>query len=166
VRADARKYIPVPIADVTLDWAEISVNSETTGSRDVLLAAIQNDALKRFMSLMQTVELPAPTNRESSVLVTIRSAYEQTSPHVAVIDIGASVSKLYITESGLLARMHRVPVGGVKVTERIMAERQMLFTEAEQLKHTVTTAESDYAQIQKNYPCDIRTSDERVPSGD
>lgn len=148
VRADARKYIPVPIADVTLDWAEISVNNETSGSRDVLLAAIQNDALKRFMSLMQTVELPAPPT-EIECFSTIRSAYDSDMLHIAVIDIGASVSKLYITESGLLARMHRIPVGGIKVTERIMVERQLPFAEAEALKQTITPTHSDYVQIQK-----------------
>jgi type IV pilus assembly protein PilM len=148
VRADARKYIPVPIADVTLDWAEISVAAETTGARDVLLAAIQNDALKRFMTLMQTVELPAPPT-EIECFSTIRAAFQSEKPHVALIDLGASVAKLYITEGGLLARMHRVPTGGIKITERMMQERQLSFLDAEQLKRTATPTSGDYGWIQK-----------------
>jgi type IV pilus assembly protein PilM len=148
VRVDARKYIPVPIADVTLDWAEISVNSETEGVRDVLLAAIQNDALKRFMTLMQTVELPAPPT-EIECFSTIRSAFQSEKPHSAVIDIGASVAKLYLIENGLLARMHRVPTGSIKVTERLMQERQLSFVDAEQLKRTVTPQTADYGLVQK-----------------
>ncbi len=148
VRVDARKYIPVPIADVTLDWAETSVSTETAGVRDVLLAAIQNDALKRFMTLMQTVELPAPPT-EIECFSTIRSAFISEKPYCAVIDIGASVAKLYLIENGLLARMHRVPTGSIKVTERIMQERQLPFAEAEQLKRTVTPQSAEYGLVQK-----------------
>lgn len=149
VRVDARKYIPVPIGDVTLDWAEITVNSEgAPGTRDVLLAAIQNDALKRFLNLMQTVELPGPPT-EIECFSAIRSTFEAEKPNTAVIDIGASVSKLYITEQGLLARMHRVPTGGIKVTEKMVEERQLSFADAEALKRSVTPTDADYGWVQK-----------------
>lgn len=149
VRVDARKYIPVPIGDVTLDWAEITVNSEgAPGNRDVLLAAIQNDALKRFLNLMQTVELPGPPT-EIECFSAIRSTFEAEKPNTAVIDIGASVSKLYITERGLLARMHRVPTGGIKVTEKMVEERQLSFADAEALKRSVTPTDADYGWVQK-----------------
>lgn len=149
VRADARKYIPVPIADVTLDWAEISASSsEDENKREVLLAAIQNDALKRFMNLMQTVEMPAPLT-EIECFSTIRAAYTQSQSAIAIIDIGASVCKLYLTEGGLLERMHRVPAGGIKVTEKLMQERQISFIDAENLKRTVTQKDADYGWVQK-----------------
>lgn len=149
VRVDARKYIPVPIGDVTLDWAEITVkNAEVHGTRDVLLAAIQNDALKRFLNLMQTVELPGPPT-EIECFSAIRSTFETEKPNTAIIDIGASVSKLYITEQGLLSRMHRVPAGGIKVTERMVEERQLSFADAEALKRSVVSTEPDYGWVQK-----------------
>ncbi len=149
VRVDARKYIPVPIGDVTLDWAEITVNSAgAPGTRDVLLAAIQNDALKRFLNLMQTADLPGPPT-EIECFSAIRATFETERPNTAVIDIGAGVSKLYITEQGLLARMHRVPTGGIKVTERMVEERQLSFADAETLKRTVTTTDADYGWVQK-----------------
>ncbi len=149
VRVDARKYIPVPIGDVTLDWAEITVKAEgDVSTRDVLLAAIQNDALKRFLTLMQNVELPGPPT-EIECFSAIRSTFEVEKKHTAIIDIGASVSKLYITEEGLLARMHRVPTGGIKVTERMVEERQLSFADAEALKRSVTQTEADYGWVQK-----------------
>ncbi len=148
VRADARKYIPVPIADVTLDWAEISVHEDNQGVRDVLLAAIQNDALKRFMTLMQTVELPAPPT-EIECFSAIRAALGSNQEQIAIIDIGATVAKLYLVEAGVLARMHRVPTGGVKVTERLMQERQLSFIDSESLKRTVTIGGTDYGWVEK-----------------
>ena len=148
VRVEAKKYIPVPIADVTLDWAEVGVQTEEGTERDVLLAAIQNDALARFMSLMQTVELPAPPT-EIECFSAIRSGYTGDTPHMAVIDIGATVSKLYIVKDGLLQRMHRIPTAGAKVTERIMAEKQCAFSDAELLKRTSTPDNPDAALVRK-----------------
>jgi type IV pilus assembly protein PilM len=148
VRVEARKYIPVPIADVTLDWAEVGGTTGEQTSRTVLLAAIQNDALKRFMSLLQTVELAgAPT--EIECFSAIRAAYSSEFTDVAIVDIGASMSKLYIMQQGVLQRMHRIPTAGIKVTEKIAEERSCTFAEAEELKRTVTTSHPQLGLVQK-----------------
>ncbi len=148
VRIEAKKYIPVPIADVTLDWAEVGIQSEESTQRDVLLAAIQNDALARFMTLMQTVELPAPPT-EIECFSAIRAGYTSDTSHMAVIDIGAGVSKLYLVKDGLLQRMHRIPTAGVKVTERLMKEKECAFSDAELLKRTVTPDSPDATLVRK-----------------
>jgi Tfp pilus assembly PilM family ATPase len=133
---------------VTLDWAEVNVNSGEEGVRDILLAAIQNDALNRFMTLMQSANFIAPPT-EIECFSTIRSIYDTSKPNVAVLDVGASVSKLYITESGLLSRMHRIPVAGSKVTEKIAEEKQISFADAEALKRAVVPGQPDYGLFQK-----------------
>lgn len=148
VRVEAKKYIPVPIADVTLDWAEVGVQTEESTTREVLLAAIQNDALTRFMTLMQTVELPAPPT-EIECFSAIRAGYLHESPQMAIIDIGATTSKLYIVKDGLLQRMHRIPSGGAKVTERLMKEKDLSFNDAELLKRTVLPDNPDFSLVRK-----------------
>ncbi len=148
VRVDARKYIPVPIADVTLDWAEVGGMAGDDNARNILLAAIQNEALKRFMSLLQTVELAgAPT--EIECFSTVRSVYSLETSVAAVIDIGASMSKLYIVKDGVLERMHRVPVAGIKVTERLSEEKAITFAEAEELKRTAVPGQGQFGLVQK-----------------
>jgi Tfp pilus assembly protein, ATPase PilM len=50
VRVEARKYIPAQINEMTLDWAEIDAGKregKERPTRDVLVAAIQNEALRR-----------------------------------------------------------------------------------------------------------------------
>lgn len=107
VRIEARKYIPIPIAEVTLDWAEVDSSTlENTTTRDVLLAAIQNDALARFNGLMDTVEF-RNTPIEIECFSVIRSVYSQEESDSAIIDVGATSTKLYIIRNGLLQRMYR-----------------------------------------------------------
>ena len=148
VRVEARKYIPVPIAEVTLDWAEVDngANSETT--RDVLLAAIQNDALKRFTTLMQTVEFANPPI-EIECFSAIRSLYTDEQPDMAIIDVGAISTKLYIVRGGLLQRMYRVRAGGALCTEKIATTLSCTFEEAEALKRTITNEHPRFAEVVK-----------------
>jgi len=149
VRVEARKYIPVPIAEVTLDWAEIDtrdVVSET--SRDVLLAAIQNDALRRFKTLMQTVEFSNPPT-EIECFSSIRGLYSSAEPDMAIIDIGATSTKLYLVHNGLLQRMYRVRAGGSIVTQLMAKELDLSFEDAEILKRSITHKQEQFSTIQK-----------------
>jgi type IV pilus assembly protein PilM len=149
VRVEARKYIPVPIAEVALDWAEVETRAGVADTaRDILLAAIQNDALKRFTTLMQTVEFSNPPT-EIECFSTIRSIYSGDEPDVAIIDIGATSCKLYLIRSGLLQRMYRVRAGGVIATERAVAEGRGTFEEIEALKRSVTREQSAFTFLQK-----------------
>lgn len=149
VRVEARKYIPVPIAEVTLDWAEIeSSENDKKTKRDILLAAIQNEALKRLNTLMQTVEFGKPPI-EIECFSTIRSLYSDENPNFVVIDVGAISTKLYIVEGGLLQRMYRVRAGGSLFTEKIATDLQMSFVDAEALKRNITYDDPHFTDIQK-----------------
>ncbi len=149
VRVEARKYIPVPINEVTLDWAEISEDSSgknTSRERNVLVAAIQNEALNRFKILMQFVNLKEPPT-EIECFSSIRAAFSAEEKHVAVIDVGAVSAKLYIAKNGLLQRMHRVRAGGAIATKRIAETLEIPFEEAELLKRTVKSDNERYREV-------------------
>lgn len=148
VRVEARKYIPIPIGEVTLDWAEVEGEGAEATTRDVLLAAIQNDALARFNGLMDTVELPN-TPIEIECFSAIRGLYEQEDGDSAIIDVGATSTKLYIVRNGLLQRMYRVRAGGAIFTEKLAAELGCTFEEAEFKKRNIATTDEQFMQIQK-----------------
>lgn len=151
VRIEARKYIPVQLSEVTLDWAEIETQSEVSKTaRDVLLAAIQNDSLKRFTNLMEFVHLK-DTPTEIECFSSIRSVYGGDVKNVAVIDLGASYSRLYISNEGLLQRMHRVRAGGKQVTDIVAKEKGMSFADAEYMKRKIKTGDDGYDTVQKAY---------------
>lgn len=154
VRVEARKYIPVPIADVTLDWAEVDIaqgNSEATPVRSVLTAAIQNTALARFSSLTQSVSM-AKAPMEIECFSAIRGMSADQYPQVAFIDVGAASSKLYLVHKGLLQRMHRVPTAGQECTQRLAKELALSFEEAETIKRAVTSKQHEhYEGLKKVY---------------
>lgn len=176
VRVEARKVIPASLSEVTLDWAEVeaiggsakatdaasgvSFNDEEGEkkskkdkanepiTRNVLVAAIQNAALSRFKTLMKFAGLNEPPT-EIECFSAIRSVYDSDEPDVAVIDIGADASKLYIMHKGLLMRMHRVRAGGVIATRSIADALNVSFVEAEALKFAADSSHEQFAALKR-----------------
>lgn len=148
VHVEARKYIPVPISDVTLEWTEIEHTGETQQlTRDVLLAAIQNDSLADMKSILDAISMTSQPS-EIELFSTLRAISKEDDTSIAVIDIGASMSKLYVAEAGFLRRIHRVQVGGAYATNLIAQQLHLSFEEAENLKRNYTP-ESEHAELIK-----------------
>jgi type IV pilus assembly protein PilM len=149
IRVEARKYIPIPLSEVTLDWAEIEKTTDES-KRNVLLAAIQNKPLERFNNLLTSVKLfSSPT--EIECFSTIRGAGIADKETTAVIDFGATTAKLYIVRKGLLQRMYRVPIGMAGITTEIAKQGNQSFAEAETLKKVLTTSDESFSAVQKIY---------------
>ena len=149
VRVEARKYIPVPIGEVTLDWAEIdSVANKEENRRDVLVAAIQNEALNRFRVLMQFVNLKEPPT-EIECFSALRGVYKDDEANIALIDMGAVSTKLYIAQNGLLQHMHRVRAGGAIATKRIASTLELTFEEAELAKRNAKKEDQNFHDVKR-----------------
>ncbi len=156
VRVEARKVIPASLSEVTLDWAEVealptsktSESSDGRERREVLIAAIQNSALERFKTLMQFASLEHPPT-EIECFSTIRSLHSVKAHNVAIIDIGAISTKLYIARNGLLMRIHRIRAGGAVATNRIASVLNIGFEEAEIKKQNATRTDAAFADIKR-----------------
>jgi len=153
VRVEARKVIPASLSEVTLDWAEVEVTKseeKTNGvqHRNVLIAAIQNSGLERFKVLMQFAGLNQPPT-EIECFSSIRSLFKSADKDVAIIDIGATSSKLYIARKGLLMRMHRIRAGGAIATKQISEVLSIDFEAAEAQKYAADSGQSNFAELKR-----------------
>lgn len=149
VRVEARKYVPVPITDVALEWSEIQpLGDNPPLTREILLAAIQNDALSGMTSILNSIQM-ASLPFEIELFSTLRAATKDTDSSLAVIDIGANMSKLYITEAGFLRRIHRAQVGGAHITKTIAQKLDVPFEVAENTKRNYTPESVNATEIKK-----------------
>lgn len=139
VHVEARKYIPVPITDVALEWTEIEQQKGASAlSREVLVAAIQNTSLADMKTILDSIQM---TSRPSEIEIfsSLRAITKESDTSVAIIDVGASISKLYIAEAGFLQRIHRVQAGGMHATSAIAKHLSVSFEEAENIKRNYTS---------------------------
>ncbi len=153
VRIEARKVIPVSLNEVTLDWAEMELgdtekNKNSVMKRELLIAAIQNTALQRFNTLMQFAGLSAPPT-EIECFSAIRALHTEDTENIAIIDIGATSTKLYVAQKGLLMRMHRIRVGGTTATGRIASMLNLSFEDAEIKKREIKKTDTQYGDIKR-----------------
>lgn len=150
VPIEARKYIPVPISEISLDWFQIPEENESfenapsqgmpSSSLDpkieVLVVAVHNDVLARYQEIIKKTELVSDSF-EVEVFSTIRSSFGHDVAPVLLMDFGASKTKLSIVEAGVVRVFHVVNRGSAEITKNISSSLSISFPEAEKLKRTV-----------------------------
>lgn len=152
VPIEARKYIPVPINEVQLDWfvvpqaelrffeAQSSEQAEVAPKEDkslVLLVAIHNEVLRKYTDAFKFAGI-TPSFYEIEIFSAIRATVERSIAPVAVIDIGAATTKVYIVELGVVVSSHVVSKGSQHVSFSLSNASHMTFVKAEELKRTLS----------------------------
>lgn len=146
VPTEARKYIPVPITEVSIDYFVLpkkessfeemnnpDLPSAPAEKIDVLVVATQNDVVARYRSIVSQCNLTA-TFFEIEVFSSIRSNFEHELSPVLLMDFGASRTKLSIVEFGMIKNYHTIDRGGADISNSISKSLNIPFSEAEKMK--------------------------------
>lgn len=137
IELEARKYIPVPVSEVQLDWfivpEAVPEGQPAPTKVKTLLVAVHNDMLALLEGVVRASRLAA-TFYEIEIFSTIRSVVDEPVKPVLVLDIGASATKAYIVERGIVALSHNIPQGGQDVTRAIATSHGLSIDQAESLK--------------------------------
>lgn len=143
---EARKYIPVPVDEVTLDWFVIPQDEEQDAfdrveqktplhavGQEVLLVAIHNDTIKNYQTIAQTANITIDFF-EIEIFSTVRSSLSHGIAPVLVVDFGAATTKMYIVERGVVRLSHLMTSGGQHMTETMSHALNWDFEKAERIK--------------------------------
>jgi len=151
IEFEARKYIPVPVSEVQLDWfivpepisptpvpesaEEKRPTKEPTEKKkvEVLLVAVHNDELTLLQSVMTGAGLSA-SFYEIEIFSTIRAVVDEPVKPVMVLDIGAASTKVYVVERGVVAISHAINAGSQDITRAIAISGNISIAQAETLK--------------------------------
>ncbi len=154
VPLEARKYIPVPINEVTMDWFVIPQDNtkarggeirgvsdsvkkkEPSSTLEVLLVAIHNNILDDYQSSISKVGLNV-SFYELEVFGSARGALGNGIAPVVIVDIGASTTKIYVLERGIVRMSHLIHKGSQDLTLYITRAINVDFKKAEQLKKDI-----------------------------
>ena len=144
---EARKYIPVPISEVSLDWWVIPKEESTVSefespeapkvqedkSVEVLLVVIHNETINRMKEIATGASLDL-SFFEIEIFSSMRSVVEQSLDSVMVFDMGAGSTKLYIIERGVLLSAHTINRGSQEITLSLSRSLGLSMTDAEKYK--------------------------------
>ena len=141
---EARKYIPVPLAEVSLDWWVLPANdlqsadaTNTTNDQrtflNVLVAAIQTQIMSGYESIVKKANLQARAY-EIELFSQVRSLIHHELGTVMIIDIGALATRVGIVHEGVIRKTHIIHRGSQYISSAIRQSLGVSFEEAEALK--------------------------------
>lgn len=167
VPLEARKYIPVPISEVMLDWSVIpksEVRAEDTQEfattegnppfdtgvksspsfpkMEVLIVAIHRETIARYQEIVAKAGLEAGFF-EIEIFSTMRSVLDEALRPVMIMDMGAASTKLYVVERGIIRSSHTINRGSQDITANISKSLGLTMERAEVMKREVGAAGED-----------------------
>ncbi len=148
VPLEARRYIPVPMSEVSLDWwilpkrnrdgkakSTPEGSNSPVGKVEVIIAAIHNEVIKKFELIQREAQIPAEgAHFEIEIFSTLRSVVGRDLAPIMVVDIGAGTTKLSLVDEGVVRGSHAISLGGQDITLALARSQNILFAEAEEMK--------------------------------
>lgn len=147
---EARRYIPVPITEVSLDWwvlprrkteakpvatTEGTAPEKIIGKIEVIIAAIQNEVIKKYESIKRDAQIPGEASHfEIEIFSTLRAVVGRDLAPILVIDIGAGSTKLALVDEGVVRGSHVISMGGQDITLGLSRSQGITFDKAEEIK--------------------------------
>ncbi|MFA6254180.1 MAG: pilus assembly protein PilM [Candidatus Paceibacterota bacterium] len=154
---EARKYVPVPISEVMLDWWVIPHSSADRAAEaeqaeeaaltpkggamptdrgrkiEVLIASIHKDTIHQYQELAKQLKLEIDSF-EIETFSSIRSVIPNDLAATAILDMGAGTSKIAIVDYGIVRLSHTIDKGSQDITMAISKSLNIPFAKAEEIK--------------------------------
>lgn len=161
---EARKYIPMQVSEVMLDWFIIPEDQHSGGAafdrlqektpmqakgQEVLLVAIHNDTIAAYQTIASTAGLNVKFY-EIEIFSAVRSSLGHGVAPVLVVDLGAATTKMYVVERGIVRTTHLITSGGQHMTEHLARSLSWDFEKAERIKREHGLVESNAFSADEN----------------
>ncbi len=173
VRWEAKKFVPMPIEEMVLDWQVLgpgglaaasptnkdkdtdgkrrsAESSSKSGSTNVLLTAAPKNLVARYLDLFKSADIPLGSLETESFALERSLIGHDRSP-IMIVDIGALNTNISVTVESVPLVNRSIDVGGETITRAIAGSLTVDFARAEQLKRDfgITATQSGGGQIPK-----------------
>ena len=139
---EARKYIPIPLAETTIDWwilppeskeaAASSLGSPQKQFISVLLVAVPNEIIEKYKAIFKGVGITIAAFEIES-FAQARSV-QHDGGVTMVMDLGAASTKMALVDGGVVRASHSVSQGAWNLTQALQQSLGLDFERAEMLK--------------------------------
>jgi len=143
IEREAAKILPVPLADLVIDWkivdAKEKIKTEEAGEDEgkqnvrILVTAAPKVLIKKYMEIFRLANLNL-MSLETESFALIRSLVGNDQSTIAIIDIGATKTNITIVDKGVPFITRSINVGGKIISEALSKNLGITEEQAEQLK--------------------------------
>ncbi|MFH1769459.1 MAG: pilus assembly protein PilM [Parcubacteria group bacterium] len=166
IQYEARKYIPVPLEEVQIDWSVINAKGvkkeavpktpepaseapaseelvpEKTPMVEVLLAAVPREDIARYKTIMAEAGLKLKGLEIESFALTRGLIGNDLSP-MCIVSIGGRSTSIFVVDNGFQRISHDYGVGGYEVTRIIAKSLGISLDRAEELQKSFGIRKSE-----------------------
>ena len=135
---EARKYIPVPLSEVQMDWWHIPTTINIGKEErmiNVVLAAVSNETMTAYDRIIQKIGLKN-VEYEIHGYSIIRSCAPKTQGMILYVDIGAQYTTLSLVYQNTVLDMHVISRGSQDSTLQLSRALSIAVETAEDTKRT------------------------------
>ena len=135
---EAKKYIPIPLSEVLLDWEVIDEGDKERVK--ILLVAVPKEVISKYKRIAQLskLELRALEIENFSL---VRSLVGPSRNVVAIINFGAYTTTVCVVDQGTLRLNHNIERGFHEITRTMVKALNISEERAEEFKKTVGLSE-------------------------
>lgn len=134
VQFEARKYVPIPLAEVTFDWQIVGGKFSEDKATRILLVAVPNETVNQYQEIARLAELKLLA-LEVEVFALLRAALREDKKSIVLLDAGAQSTSISIVEDGVLRNSQSLDIGGNLFTEQISKSLSITYEEAKKYKN-------------------------------
>jgi len=149
---EARKYIPIPLDEVILDWSIIDITNPTVSkvmgsvpkptTVQIFLAAVPKDETEKYRRIMKGAGLNLKAlELENTAL--IRALLGNDLSPTAIVNIGGRSTSIVIVDKGYERVSHNYEIGGFEITKSIARSLNVSIEKAEELKRKMGMNKAD-----------------------
>jgi type IV pilus assembly protein PilM len=138
---EARKYIPISLSDVILDWWRIpeTGSGPEEGTRktvSILLAAVQREVIEKYKRILSDAGVE-PAGFEIEIFSAARAVGSRVRSAYMLFDIGALSTKLAVIDQGIIRSVHNIDRASQAFSLAISQSLGIDFKRAEVMKREV-----------------------------
>lgn len=128
---EAKKYIPIPMDSVAIDWSIIGANGN--GKISALLVAIPKELINEYADTARAAGLK-PSNVELETISAARALIGNDPVPTILLDMGSRDTTISIVDGGFLRISHSIDTSGEDLTRALVANLNIDWKRAEELK--------------------------------
>jgi len=129
---EAKKYVPVPISEVVLDWSIVESPPQQK-ELQVLLIAVPKEIINNYRKAIQLADLNLSALEEETFSLS-RALIGNDKSTIILIDVGARSISISIVDGGYIRVISNLEMGGMKLNRTISQQMGFSLEEAEKLK--------------------------------
>lgn len=138
---EADQYVPYPLDEVAIDFEVQAIDDKNSELANVLLAACRRENVEEREEVLDIagleagiVDIEALAMERAFELVEGQVTINQNDPLIALVDIGAFSTSLYIMQNKTTLYVREQVFGGQQLTEAIESTYEMSTVDAERAK--------------------------------